>query len=94
MTGLLVDDHVLMLGENGMLQLLARNNEKLTVVAEMNLTETMDPKDGTRLVERNNWAPPILSHGLLYIRGQGTGAREQGRVICLELIPEENDVSR
>ena len=94
MTGLLVDNHVLMLGENGTLQLIARNNEKLTVVAEMDLTETMDPKDGKRLVERNNWAPPVLSHGLLYIRGQGTGTREQGKVICLELIPEEIDVSR
>jgi outer membrane protein assembly factor BamB len=88
MTGLIVDNHVLMLGENGTLQLIARNKETLTVVAEMELTETMDPRDGTPLTERNNWAPPVLSHGLLYIRGQGTGVRGQGKIICLELIPE------
>ena len=88
MTGLIVDNHVLMLGENGTLQLIARNKEKLTIVAEMELTETRDPRDGTPLTERNNWAPPVLSHGLLYIRGQGTGVRGQGKIICLELIPE------
>jgi hypothetical protein len=26
------------------------------------------------------WAPPVLSHGLLYVRGRG-------RLLCLELIP-------
>jgi len=28
------------------------------------------------------WAAPILSHGLLYLRGEG-------RLVCLELIPEK-----
>ncbi len=88
MTGLIVDGHVLMLGEHGALQLIAPNKDKLTVLAQMDLTETIDPRDGTPLVEMNNWAPPVLSHGLLYIRGQGTGSLGHGKIICLELIPE------
>jgi hypothetical protein len=35
----------------------------------------------TRLVKYPAWAAPILSHGLLYLRGAD-------RLVCLELIPD------
>jgi len=81
MTGLLVDKHVLMLGEFGTLQLLELNKEKLTVVAQMELAQTLDTRDRRPLVQSPSWAPPVLSHGLLYVRGKD-------KVVCLELIPE------
>jgi hypothetical protein len=37
--------------------------------------------DGRQLIEYPAWAAPILSHGLLYLRGKD-------RLICLEIIPE------
>lgn len=81
MTGLLVDKHVLMLGELGTLQLIELNKEKLTVVAQMELAQIKDSRDGNPLVQSPSWAPPVLSHGLLYVRGKD-------KVVCLELIPE------
>ncbi len=81
MTGLLVDKHVLMLGEFGTLQLIELNKEKRTVVAQMELAQTLDSRDGQPLVQSPSWAPPVLSHGLLYVRGKD-------KVVCLELIPE------
>jgi hypothetical protein len=81
MTGLIVDKHALMLGESGVLQLIALDPEKRSVVAEMQLAQIMDPRDGRELVQTPSWAPPVLSHGLLYVRGAD-------KVVCLELIPE------
>jgi hypothetical protein len=81
MTGLIVDKHALMLGESGVLQLIALDPEKRSVVAEMQLAQIMDPRDARELVQTPSWAPPVLSHGLLYVRGTD-------KVVCLELIPE------
>ncbi len=81
MTGLIVDGHVLLLGEEGSLQLHEINKDKWTVLAQMELGETKDPRDGKPLLRSPSWAPPVLSHGLLYLRGEG-------KVVCLELIPQ------
>ena len=81
MTGLIVDNHVLLLGEEGALQLLEINKDKLAIVAQMDLAETKDIRDGKPLVKPPSWAPLVLSHGLLYIRGED-------KVVCLELIAE------
>jgi hypothetical protein len=35
------------------------------------------------LIEPPAWAAPILSHGLLYVRGED-------RLVCLRLIPDES----
>ena len=81
MTGLIVDNHLLLLGEEGALQLLEWNKDKLTVIAQMELGEMTDPRDGKPLIRPPSWAPPVLSHGLLYLRGDN-------KLVCLELIPE------
>ena len=63
-----VDGHFLCLSENGTLRLIKINPKRYEEVAVMEVDR--DPC----------WAAPILSHGLLYIRG-GT------KLVCLELIP-------
>ena len=80
MTGLIVDNYLLVLGEYGSLQLIELNKDKRTVVAQMELAQTRDARDGRSLVQTPSWAPPVLSHGLLYVRGTD-------KVVCLELIP-------
>jgi len=80
MTGLIVDDHLLMLGESGVLQLLELRSDKLNIIAQMPLADIQDKRDRKPLVQTPCWAPPVLSHGLLYVRGTN-------KVVCLELIP-------
>jgi outer membrane protein assembly factor BamB len=81
MTGVIVDGHALMLGESGVLQLIELNPNRFSVVSEMNLANMKDPRDGQPLIETPSWAPPVISHGLLYVRGTT-------KIVCLELIPE------
>jgi hypothetical protein len=40
-----------------------------------------DPKTSRGLLKYPCWAAPVLSHGLLYLRGND-------RLLCLDLIPE------
>jgi PQQ-like domain len=79
-TGLLVDGHLLILGEHGRLQLIRMNPDKYEPVTELDLGE-MNAPDGQPWLESPSWAPPVLAHGLLYLRGKN-------RLVCLELIPE------
>ena len=80
-----VDGHFLCLGEMGQLWLLKAHPEKYEQVA---LTDYSDPQRGQQLLGEQRpilidpcWAAPVLSHGLLYLRGKD-------RLLCLELIPE------
>ena len=66
---LMVDGHFICLGEDGRLLLLKVNPHKYEEVSRMD----------TDLLEKPCWAAPILSHGLLYVRGRD-------RLLCLELI--------
>jgi len=75
-----VDGHLVVLGEHGLLQLLRANSSRFELVTEFDWGEEM-ADDGRPWLESPTWAPPVLSHGLLYLRGQH-------RVICLELIPD------
>jgi outer membrane protein assembly factor BamB len=79
---LYVDGHLLCLGEYGTLRLLRANPKKFDPVAETVLLDE-DPGVAGRPLKYPTWAAPILSHGLLYVRGRD-------RLICLELIPERN----
>jgi outer membrane protein assembly factor BamB len=67
----LIDRHFLCLTERGVLILLKVNPKKYDEVARW--------KTGLKYP---TWAAPIVSHGLLYLRGRG-------KLICCELIPEK-----
>jgi outer membrane protein assembly factor BamB len=74
---LMVDGHFICLTEEGRLLLLKVNPKQFDLVSELEVRE----KDATNsLLEYPCWAAPILSHGLLYVRGKD-------RLVCLELIP-------
>lgn len=79
---LYVDGHFVMLGEYGNLYLIKATPEKYSVVAEAKL-EIAEQGAGPGLAEPALkypcWSAPILSHGLLYVRGND-------RLVCLELI--------
>ena len=69
---LMVDGHFVCLSEYGALSLLKVNPEKYEEVSKYEVPELQYPA----------WAPPVLSGGLLYVRGKG-------KLVCLELIPEK-----
>ena len=79
-----VDGHFVCLGEDGRLRLLKVNPKKYEELANVQLRmpkkDGTDDPDGEELLEYPCWAAPILSHGLLYVRGDK-------RLVCLELIP-------
>jgi hypothetical protein len=79
---LYVDGHFVCLTEEGVLLLLRATPEKFDVVSQVILRGDRDPVTGVegRLLKYPAWAAPILSHGLLYVRGHD-------RLVCLELIP-------
>jgi outer membrane protein assembly factor BamB len=74
------------LGEDGILHLLKINPKKYEEISTLELHPP--GKDGKPdaqadpLLVEPCWAAPILSHGLLYVRGKG-------RLVCLEVIPEK-----
>lgn len=68
---LYVDGHFVALSETGKLLLVRPTHERFDLVAQ---TEE-------DLVEYPAWAGPVLSNGLLYLRGAG-------KLVCLRLIPE------
>jgi hypothetical protein len=73
---LYVDGCFVCLSESGALRLLRATPEKYDELGEIT------PKDdaGEPLLTYPAWAAPVLSHGLLYVRGSD-------RLVCLELIP-------
>ena len=82
-----VDGHFVCLGEFGSLRLLKANPNKYEEVAQVTLMrEEPDPQRKKLFAPRPllkypAWAAPILSHGLLYVRGDD-------RLVCMELIPQ------
>lgn len=82
---LFVDGHFVCLTERGAVLLLKVSPEKFDVVAAT-ILPTKEPPGRLdartpRLLHYPAWAAPILSHGLLYLRGGD-------RLVCLELIPK------
>ena len=70
------DGHFVCLSEDGALRLLRATPDRFEQVAEFTPTGA----DGEPLLTYPAWAAPVLSHGLLYVRGSD-------RLVCLELIP-------
>jgi outer membrane protein assembly factor BamB len=77
---LMVDGHFVCLTEQGPLILLKVNSQKFEPVPP--LMELQEPGGKEPLLQYPCWAAPILSHGLLYVRGHE-------RLVCLELIPAQ-----
>jgi len=77
---LYVDGHLINLGEYGNLQLLKASPTGYDLVREF--TPRIDGPGSPQLLQYPCWAAPILSHGLLYVRGKN-------RLVCYELIPEK-----
>ena len=79
------DGHFVYIGEFGTLKLIKVNPEKYDVISEVTLTAEGEPNPlgfGPRLLfTRPAWAAPILSHGLLYVRGND-------RLVCFDLLPD------
>lgn len=74
---LMVDGHFICQAEKGPLLLLRVNPNKFEEVSRMVVRQPGE--DGEPLLHYPCWAAPILSHGLLYVRGKD-------RLVCLELI--------
>ena len=72
---MLVDGHFVVLTEFGKLLLVKPDPTRYVEVARLDLG-----RDGRRLLKYPCWAAPVLSHGRLFLRGQG-------QLLCLELIP-------
>jgi outer membrane protein assembly factor BamB len=80
---LMVDGHFICLGEDGVLRLLKVNPKKYEEVSRLVVRDaSQTAEDAPSLLRPPCWAAPVLSHGLLYVRGEG-------RLVCLELIPEK-----
>ncbi len=80
---LFVDGHFICLGEYGALQLFRANPKKFELVSEVTLPgEATSALFGPQpLLKYPCWSAPVLSHGLLYVRGDD-------RLVCLEVIPD------
>jgi outer membrane protein assembly factor BamB len=72
---LYADGNFICLGEYGDLMLLRANPEKYDEVARVRLIDFKSDRD---LLQYPCWAAPILSHGLLYVRGKD-------RLVCVDL---------
>ena len=73
---LLVDGHIVVLTEYGRLLLVRPDPARYELVSELELKDD----NGRKLLRHPAWNPPILAHGILYVRGKD-------RVVALELIP-------
>ena len=79
-----VDGHFVCLTEYGHLLLLRATHEEFDAVSVIQPTIKLN-EDSDRLrplLKYPCWAAPILSHGLMYVRGDDY-------LVCLELIPEK-----
>ena len=73
---LLVDKHLITLDETGRLAVVRPNPKRYDVLARWDLSRSTETP-----LRYPCWAAPILSHGLLYVRGKN-------RLVCFELIPQ------
>jgi outer membrane protein assembly factor BamB len=72
-TLMMIDGHFVCLAESGQLSLFKVDPQKYDEVSKYEVPE----------LEYPCWAPPLLSHGLLYVRGKS-------KLVCLELIPAKS----
>jgi outer membrane protein assembly factor BamB len=79
---LYVDGHFIVLNEYGALFVIRANPEKFDLAWPSSLesipSSRLKDEDGGLLLKYPAWAAPVLSHGLLYVRGEE-------RLVCLDL---------
>ena len=75
---LYADGHFVCLSEDGVLRLIKATHQAYQEVAKAEIRESPDSQP---LLKPPAWAAPILSHGLLYVRGDD-------QLVCLRLIPK------
>jgi len=73
---LYVAEHFICLSEDGALRLIRATSDRCDVVGQLTLRD----EQGHALLTYPAWSAPVLSHGLLYVRGKD-------RLVCLEVIP-------
>ncbi|HZE96693.1 MAG TPA: hypothetical protein VE981_06690, partial [Planctomycetota bacterium] len=71
-----VDGSFIFLGEYGDLRQIKVNPKQYEETARV----VLKGADGEPLLKYPAWAAPVISHGLLYVRGKD-------RLVCLDLIP-------
>jgi outer membrane protein assembly factor BamB len=64
----------IVLSEDGTLRVVRANPDRYELLAEV----ALKGETGRPLLRYPAWAPPVLAHGLLYVRGDD-------RLVCLEL---------
>ena len=89
---LYADGHFFCLGEYGSLILFKANPKQFEPVGEYLFQDPKARPDplglgSPMLLRYPCWAAPIISHGLLYVRGSD-------RLLCVELIPEPDKVDK
>lgn len=77
---LYVDDHFVLLDEYGQLQITRVSPLGYLPVYRRDLSK--EQVAGRPLISYPAWSAPVLSHGLLYLRGKD-------RLVCLDLIPDK-----
>lgn len=70
-----VDGHFICLGEYGETQVIKATAQKFESVGTL---PALDAATGERLLDYPAWAAPVISHGLLYVRGKS-------KLLCYEL---------
>lgn len=73
-----IDGRIVVLGERGELLLIEANPKKFEIVTRFKPVDD----DGRALLKYPAWAAPVVSRGLMYVRGAD-------RLVCYELIPPE-----
>lgn len=76
---LAVDGYLIVLYEDGELALVRPDTAKYDVVRSVDLSR-IAAADGLPLLDEPCWAAPVLSHGLMFVRGNS-------RLLCFDLIP-------
>ena len=77
---LAIDDHLIVLNERGQLDLIKPSPEKMVLEASVDLNDLASKQDGAPLLQYPCWAAPIVSHGVLYVRGKN-------HLLSFQLIP-------
>lgn len=83
-SGLKIDDHIVVLGEQGEMSLLRPNPERYEIVTSFDLSVRDASQPARPPLRSPCWAAPIVAHGLLYVRGDR-------HLLCFELIPEDQN---